>query len=155
MTLLLTAGIVVAIGLARRSARPLLVAAATGLLTVAVTVGLKLLMHRPDPHGDLSDHGGSFPSGHTTTIVVCTGLVTMLLVPGCRWWWWLGALLLGTLMAAALLVEAAHWVTDLVGGGLLGITVLATVIAMGADRRPAAKPPRADVVRAGPRPGGV
>ena len=30
--------------------RPLLVGAATVLLTVAVTVGLKLLLHRPDPH---------------------------------------------------------------------------------------------------------
>jgi undecaprenyl-diphosphatase len=141
-TLLLMAGVAAALSLARRSARPLLVATAASLLMVGVTLGAKLLLHRPDPHGALSDHGGSFPSGHTATIVVCAGLVTMLLAPGARWWWWLATLLLGTLMAAALLVQTAHWVTDVAGGGLVGVTVLATMIALGADRWSAAAPSR-------------
>jgi membrane-associated phospholipid phosphatase len=130
-TLILTTGVAAAVALARRSARSLLLAAAAGLLLVGVTVAVKLLLHRPDPHGDLSDHGGSFPSGHTATIVVCAGIVTLLLGATRRSWWWLPTALLGTLMAAALLVQAAHWMTDLVGGGLAGVTVLATVIALG------------------------
>jgi membrane-associated phospholipid phosphatase len=131
-----------AVGLARRSARPLVVAAAGALMLVVVTVGVKLLLHRPDPHGDLSDHGGSFPSGHTATLVVCAGLVTLLLRPGGRWWCWFPTLLLGASMAAALVVQAAHWATDVIGGGLVGVTVLATVAALGADRWCAARPRR-------------
>jgi membrane-associated phospholipid phosphatase len=147
-TLLLMAGVVAAVSLVRRSTRPLLVAAATSLLMVSGTIGAKLLLHRPDPHGALSDHGGSFPSGHTATVVVCTGLVTMLVGPGGRWWSWLTTLLLGTMMGAALLLQAAHWVTDVVGGGLVGVTMLATMLALRADRWCADAPPRADVVRA-------
>jgi membrane-associated phospholipid phosphatase len=131
---LLTGGLIAAISLARRSPRPLLVAAATVLVMVAVTVGLKLLLHRPDPHGALSDHGGSFPSGHTVTVVVCTGLVTMLLTPARHQWWWITtALLVGTVMAVALLLQAAHWATDVVGGVLAGVTILAAVAGVRAD----------------------
>jgi membrane-associated phospholipid phosphatase len=137
-TLLLLAAIATAISLARRSPRPLVVAAATGLLMLAATVSVKLLLHRPDPHGAFSDQGGSFPSGHTVTIIVCSGLVTMLLRPGARWGRWLVPLVLGTLMAAALLLEAAHWVSDLLGGALLGVTILAAVAALDADRWSAA-----------------
>ncbi len=131
-TLLLTAVVVAAVGLGRRSVRPVLVTAGTALLMIAVTVGLKLLLHRPDPHGALSDHGGSFPSGHTVTVVVCTGLLTLMLVPDRHRWRWLVPLLLGPLMGVALLLQAAHWLTDVVGGALVGVTILATVTALGA-----------------------
>jgi membrane-associated phospholipid phosphatase len=148
--LLLTACVVAAVSLARRSARPLLVAAATTLLMAAVTVGIKILLHRPDPHGALSEAGGSFPSGHTATVVTCTGMVTLLLGPGRRWWWWSVTLLLGALMAGALVTQAAHWTTDVVGGGLDAVTVLAIMVALGADRWWAPAPARADVVGAAP-----
>jgi membrane-associated phospholipid phosphatase len=95
---------------------------------------LKLLLHRPDPHGALSDHGGSFPSGHTVTLVVCAGLVTMMLAPAGQRWRWLPTFLVGTLMAIALLVQAAHWFTDVLGGGLVGVAVLASLVASGTDR---------------------
>lgn len=139
VTLLLTAGVAGAVGVARRSLRPVLVAAAAVLATVAGTVGIKLLLHRPDPHGAVSDHGGSFPSGHTTTLVVCAGLVTLLTTPGGRRWWaWAPTVLLGALMAGALLAEAAHWATDLAGGALVGATLLALGSALGLDRWSAA-----------------
>ncbi len=134
LSLLLLAVVTAVAVLARRSVRPLVVTAATTLFLVTTTVGLKVLLHRPDPHGALSDHGGSFPSGHTATVVVCAGLATMLLRPGARSWWWLPTLLLGTSMAAALVVQAAHWATDVIGGGLVGVLVLATVAAVGGDR---------------------
>jgi membrane-associated phospholipid phosphatase len=147
LALLLTAGVAAAVSLARRSARPLLVTAATTILLVAVTVGIKLLLHRPDPHGALSDHGGSFPSGHTATVVTCTGVLTLLLASGGRRWLrWSAPLLLGTLMAAALLVQAAHWGTDVVGGGLEAVMVLTTMLALGADRWCAPAPPPLAVV---------
>jgi membrane-associated phospholipid phosphatase len=57
--------------------------------------------------------------------------VTLLLRPGGRWWCWLPTLLLGASMATALVVQAAHWATDVIGGGLVGVTVLATVAALG------------------------
>jgi membrane-associated phospholipid phosphatase len=37
-------------------------------------------------------------------------------------------------MAAALVVQAAHWATDVIGGGLVGVAVLASVAAAGVDR---------------------
>ncbi len=149
LALLLLAVVTAVAALARRSLRPLVVTAAAGLFLVTVTVGIKVLLHRPDPHGALSDHGGSFPSGHTATVVVCAGLATMLLRPGARSWWWLPTLLLGTSMAAALVVQAAHWVTDVIGGGLVGVMVLATVAALGADRWCAGGPLVAPVARPG------
>jgi len=74
---------------------------------------------------------GGWESGARITISAIAGIVTLLLGATRRSWWWLPTALLGTLMAAALLVQAAHWMTDLVGGGLAGVTVLATVIALG------------------------
>ena len=151
VTLPVTACVAAVVSVARRSARPLLLAAATTILMAGLTVGVKILLHRPDPHGALSDHGGSFPSGHTATVVACAGFATMLLGPAQRWSWWLATLLLGTLMAAALIVQAAHWATDVVGGGLVGVTVLAVLSALGLDRWGAPAPSHPDVIRPGPR----
>jgi membrane-associated phospholipid phosphatase len=75
----------------------------------------------------------------------------MLLGPAQRWSWWLATLLLGTLMAAALIVQAAHWATDVVGGGLVGVTVLAVLSALGLDRWGAPAPSHPDAISPGPR----
>src|SRR5215211_5446970 len=45
------------------------------LATVALTVAAKRAMKRPDTDGLVADCGGSFPSGHTISVIVCLGLL--------------------------------------------------------------------------------
>ena len=60
--------------------------------------------------------------------------MTLLLRPGGAGRWWPVPLVLGTSMAVALVVQAAHWATDVIGGGLACVLVLAAVVAVDADR---------------------
>jgi membrane-associated phospholipid phosphatase len=90
---------------------------------------------RPDTHGTTADsHGGSYPSGHIIAVVVCLGLVVLMTQPRARRWVWLVPALVGGLMGVCILVQAAHWSTDVVGGGLLAVGVLTAVTASGWDR---------------------
>lgn len=112
----------------RWSVRPGLYVALTGALAGAGTVAVKTLLHRTDPHHEMtSAAGGSFPSGHTLGVLVLCGLVVLLVRPRSRWWEWAPVALAGAAMAYALLVQAAHWFTDVLGGCLLAVAVLATV----------------------------
>lgn len=122
-----------AVCVARRSLRPVLLAILLYGLTAAITLGTKVLLARPDPGGLIRGYGGSFPSGHTATIIICSGVSVFLLAPGARWAWMWPAML-GSIMGAALLVQAAHWTTDIVGGALIAATVLAAAHAGRLDR---------------------
>jgi membrane-associated phospholipid phosphatase len=119
----------------RRSLRPLVFVGGVGLLTVALTLGTKAAMARPDPHGQVvNSNGGSFPSGHTVAVMVCLGVAVVLVHPRAGRWVWLIPAAGGGLMGASMLVQAAHWSTDVVGGALLATGVLAVVIASGWSR---------------------
>jgi len=110
----------------RRSLGPAAFVGAVGAMTVALTVGSKIIVGRLDPHGVIGTNGGSFPSGHVIGVVVCLGLVSILMQPRTgRWVWLVPATAGGALMAACLLLQAAHWFTDVVGGALLATSVLA------------------------------
>jgi membrane-associated phospholipid phosphatase len=131
----LLAAFTVAFCLIRRSLRPAVFVGCVGLTTMALTVAAKMAVGRPDTHGTTADsHGGSFPSGHIIAVVVCLGLAVLLTQPRARRWVWLIPALAGGLMGACLLVQAAHWSTDIVGGGLLAVGVLTAVTAFGWDR---------------------
>jgi membrane-associated phospholipid phosphatase len=95
-----------------------------------LTLGTKFALARPDPHATPFGHGGSFPSGHTISVIVAFGLVVLLLRPGTRWGWILPAFV-GCLMGWALVVVAMHWATDVVGGGLLAVAALGSARATG------------------------
>jgi undecaprenyl-diphosphatase len=120
---------------ARRSVRPAVPAVLGVVLAGPVMVVAKVLIARPDP-GDTVWHGGSFPSGHTASLVVCSGLAVLVLRPdGARWrWWWLLPAAAGVVMGVALVVIGAHWATDCLGGELLGLAVLAAVQAVAGPR---------------------
>jgi undecaprenyl-diphosphatase len=66
--------------------------------------------------------GATFPSGHAiAAAVTAVGLVVVLLPPGpARWKWEVRAVLFAFLMALSRVYLRAHWLSDVVAGGLLG-----------------------------------
>jgi membrane-associated phospholipid phosphatase len=109
----------------RQSLRAALFVGAVCLTTGALTLATKALVARPDPHGLIGNEGGSFPSGHVIGVMLAMGIVVMLARPLVGRWIWLIPALVGGLMGASLLLQAAHWSADIVGGGLLATGVLA------------------------------
>lgn len=109
----------------RRSWRPVAFAATTVAASVVLIWVTKVLLARPDPHQAVSDTGGSYPSGHIATFVVAMGVVVMLQPRPPRRWHWGIVAAGGGIMAFPLLFGAAHWLTDVLGGALLAVTVLA------------------------------
>jgi membrane-associated phospholipid phosphatase len=108
-----------------RSLRPAAFVGSVGVVTVGLTVASKVMVGRLNTHGVPGSNGGSFPSGHIIGVVVCLGLVVLVLKPHVGWSIWLIPALVGGLMGASLLLQAAHWFTDLLGGVLLAVTILA------------------------------
>jgi membrane-associated phospholipid phosphatase len=114
----------------RRSLTPVAFVGTVGALTVALTVGSKMIVGRLDPHGVIGANGGSFPSGHVIGVVVSVGIVIMVLQPRTGRWIWLIPAAGGVLMGTCLLLQAAHWFIDILGGALLATAVLAAVSAL-------------------------
>jgi membrane-associated phospholipid phosphatase len=84
---------------------------------------LKAAYDRPRPPDSLiSTSGASFPSGHAIAgAVTAVGLVLVLLPPGrARWRWEARAIAFSFLMALSRVYLRAHWLSDVVAGGLLG-----------------------------------
>jgi membrane-associated phospholipid phosphatase len=116
--------------LARHDASPAalrMVAVPLTALTVSVLAG-KALVYRPGPPGSHLHHLlGYYPSGHTATAVVCTGLLTRLAhahhlrsrvaLQGAATTWTL-------LVGASLVFHRYHWLSDVLAGLLLGTLIL-------------------------------
>jgi len=113
----------------RRSIRPAVFVGVISLSTATLTVAVKIAVSRPDPHELLTNDGGSFPSGHMIGVIVCLGLAALLALPDAGRWIWFIPALGGGLMAVSLLLQAAHWSTDIAGGVLLATGVLAVASA--------------------------
>lgn len=149
---------VAAVALWWRGARTLaLWVAATSLLASLLQQGLKAAVGRerpqwPDPVD--SAHYAAFPSGHAMTAVVSCGLLVWVLRlygagPGA-----LGAALAVAVVsavgvAATRVYLGVHWLTDVVGGALLGVALVVLTTAAyaryAAPRAPAEgnRPPQA------------
>ncbi len=74
------------------------------------------------PDGLISASSASFPSGHAIAgAVTAVGLVLVLLPPGpARWKWEVRAVVFAFLMALSRVYLRAHWLSDVVAGGLMG-----------------------------------
>jgi membrane-associated phospholipid phosphatase len=138
VALLGVAGVVAAV--VRRSWWPLLSVGATLAVLFVLITALKLTVGRADTHGELGSLGGSFPSGHVATVLVGAGCVALLVRrhPGVLAWL-LVALVTGV-MAWALLVQTAHWFTDVVGGVLAGLVTLSVAVRLPFTGRDDARP---------------
>ncbi|MFK0135146.1 phosphatase PAP2 family protein [Streptomyces rubiginosohelvolus] len=107
--------------------------AATSLLATLLQQGLKAAVDRERPQWtDPVDSANfaAFPSGHAMTAVVTCGLLLWLLRlygagPG-LWGTALGVAVVSAIGVAATRVYlGVHWLTDVVGGALLGVAVVA------------------------------
>jgi membrane-associated phospholipid phosphatase len=98
-----------------------------GALSVTVLAG-KALLHRPGPPGSQVHHlFGYYPSGHTTTAVVCTGLLMRLVGDGCaasRSRLRAVATTWVVLVGSSLVFHRYHWLTDVLAGLMLGSLIV-------------------------------
>jgi undecaprenyl-diphosphatase len=115
----------------RRWAHFIALALAVAISEVAIGV-IKAGVARPRPSLSLVETSGfSFPSGHATAgAVTALALVIVLWPPGpARWRWELRAGLFALAMAVSRTYLGAHWLSDAVGGTLLGsAAVLLSVV---------------------------
>ncbi|MGW0808704.1 phosphatase PAP2 family protein [Nonomuraea sp. NPDC002799] len=140
-----------AVWLLRRGGRRLAVWAVT-TVTVGGLLGLalKIIVARTRPH--LPDPvalapGDSFPSGHAVNVTLGAGVVVLLLLPMVSRGWrrviWAVAWFLVLSVGYTRIALGVHWVSDVVGGIVLGVAVVAATTAgfetwrRGQGRRPA------------------
>jgi membrane-associated phospholipid phosphatase len=125
------AGVGVVLVVARRWLALVAFALVESLTSLSSAV-LKALVGRPRPaDGLVHPVGSSFPSGHAAYAgATCVALVLLFTSPGPRrrLWWLLAALgIVG--MAWSRTYLQVHWLSDVVGGSLLGIGISLLVFA--------------------------
>ncbi|MDE0803513.1 MAG: bifunctional DedA family/phosphatase PAP2 family protein [Acidimicrobiales bacterium] len=117
-----------------RRAPAVMAAAFGGSLALSQAIKHLVGRQRPTGPGAVID-GFAFPSGHTTVPVVVWGAAALIVATGQPWrrqvTAWAVAISVGALVGFSRAYLGAHWLTDVIGGWLLGTTWLACVV--GAD----------------------
>jgi membrane-associated phospholipid phosphatase len=117
------------------------------VLSEAAIGTLKTVYDRPRPAGSLVEvSGGSFPSGHALAASATAVAIVIALLPEGprRYWWGAVAVAFSLLMGLSRTYLAAHWLSDSIGGILLGTSIaLGTAVIVHAIRE---RPPRGALV---------
>ena len=97
----------------------------------AVKTLVKLILHRPRPVGQLTyESTYSFPSGHAVAAVTLFGGLALLISRrnvswGAKTWTWAAAIALIFLIGVSRIYLGAHYPSDVIGGVVLGVVLLA------------------------------
>ena len=127
----------ISLGLAcYRQWRPAMHLVALEFFTAASLWLIKYYFHSPRPTGfQYVKTSSSFPSGHVTMSVITLGFLAYLSGKFCcadkkslRWIPYTSAVVLILLIAISRLYLGAHWLTDIFGAFLMGLTLLFAVI---------------------------
>jgi membrane-associated phospholipid phosphatase len=101
--------------------------ALTGLLGGAIDTTVKILVDRPRPsleHPVATAHGMSFPSGHAMTSLVGYGALLLVFIPRIPKSWrkpaWVAGIVLILMIGFTRLALGVHYISDVVGGYVLG-----------------------------------
>ena len=127
----LTLAAVAGLLLVRRRFVPLIAFLVAQALSSFLSAMLKALVGRPrPPDGVVHPVGSSFPSGHASYgAVTCIALVLLFTSPERRGRWW-GLAAVGIAgMAWSRTYLPVHWLSDVVGGVLLGAGIVLTTFA--------------------------
>jgi len=109
-----------------------LVFVAGSAVSAGIVQALKVLFGRSRPEDILLDiESGSFPSGHTANAATVAVLLAVLLV---RWWIAAAGAVYVVLMALSRTYLGAHWITDTIGGAILGAAIAVLAWAVFAPR---------------------
>lgn len=128
-------------------------AAGFSIVAAAVSAGLvqllKALFDRARPEFMLvASDEGSFPSGHVANAATIAAVLVLVFgLTRSRWWVWVAGGAYVVAMALARTYLGAHWITDTIGGAILGAAVAVVLWAPIADKL--AAEPRAKKVRSG------
>jgi undecaprenyl-diphosphatase len=119
--------------LVRRAVLPAVVVVAALMLAWLLSSVVKVAVGRARPavpHPYANPAGMSFPSGHAATSVVACGLLLLLVLPVLDGRWrtaaWTMAVAVPATVGYTRVGLNVHWTSDVVGGWLLGIAVIAT-----------------------------
>lgn len=114
--------------------------AIAALLSVGVVQLLKAIFDRPRPEELLVvTDAGSFPSGHVANAATMAVVLAIILN---RWWVWFAGVAFIVLMALSRTYLGAHWLSDTIGGALIGAGIAVIVWAPLAYRLDRERPRR-------------
>ena len=114
-------------------------------LSSAIVQLLKIAFGRQRPEDILlTIDSGSFPSGHVANAAT---LMTVIAIIAWRWWVFIAGAVYVVLMALSRTYLGAHWVTDTIGGALLGVGVAIIIWAPLAQRIHNERPSRKGQIR--------
>ena len=133
-SLIITAGILIANKLKREA-----VFVSCIVFTGIITFVLKRVFDRPRPTADLVTlidryQNNSFPSGHTLSYIVFFGFLIFLMkqLTSLPQYWRMGVTMLAYFMCVvgpiSRIYLGAHWLTDIIGGLLIGLLYLQQLI---------------------------